>query len=111
MPALPRSAEARIVHERELARRRKAAERNRLRDLGRPDAAALDRAIADALRTFLSVDDRSLTRPLDPRALLTETMEQLRQRSARAQESGRDEVVYDARQVVDALKNRLLVAA
>ncbi|GAB6842679.1 hypothetical protein HNR00_003250 [Methylorubrum rhodinum] len=103
--------EERAAHERALARSRKAEERCRRRDAGRPEPAILDKAIADALRSFLSRDDHSLTRPLNPAALLRTVQEHLLLRSVRAEKAGREPVVYDPRQVVGALKERLLTPA
>lgn len=100
--------EQRAEHERELARKRKAEERGRRRDAGRPEPAILDRAIADALRSYLSRDDRPLTRPIDPVALLKTVRDHLLLRNLRLEKEGREPIVYDPQQVVDAMKERLL---
>ncbi len=100
--------EERAAHERELARKRKQGERERRRDAGRPEPVILDRAIGDALRSYLSRDDRSLTRPLDPAALLRTVRDHLLLRNVKLERAGREPVVYDPVEVVDALKERLL---
>jgi hypothetical protein len=102
------TAEERAAHERALARKRKQQERGRRRDAGRPEPVILDRAIADALRSHLSRDEHTLTRPLNPAVLLRTVQEHLLLRSVRAGEAGRESVVYDPKQVVEALKERLL---
>ncbi|KTS25894.1 hypothetical protein NS228_23825 [Methylobacterium indicum] len=102
------TAEERGAHERALARSRKQEERGRRRDARRPEPVVLDRAIADALRSYLSRDDRSLTRPLDPAALLRTVRDHLLLRNVKLERAGREPIVYDPQQVVDALKERLL---
>lgn len=108
---LTMTAEERAEHERELARKRKQGERERRRDAGRPEPVILDRAIADALRSFLSRDDLPLTRPLDPVALLKTVRDHLLLRNLRLEKEGREPIVYDPQQVVQALKERLLTRA
>lgn len=103
--------EERAAHERALARKRKAEERERRRDAGRPEPAILDRAIADALRSYLSRGDRSLARPLEPVALLKTVRDHLLLRNLRLEKAGREPVVYDPAEVVQALKERLLTPA
>ncbi|GAN46084.1 hypothetical protein ABID82_001617 [Methylobacterium sp. PvP062] len=98
----------RVAHERDLGRRRKAGERERLRDMGRPDAATLDRALGDAVRSILSRGGDALTRPVTPAALLRLTQEHLLLRSVRAEEAGREPVRYRSEAVLAAIQDRLL---
>jgi hypothetical protein len=100
--------EERAAHERALARKRKTEERDRRRAARRPEPVILDRAIGDALRSYLSRDDRSLTRPLDPAALLRTVRDHLLLRNVKLEKAGREPIIYDPAQVVEALKERLL---
>lgn len=101
----------RVAHQRDLGRRRKRAERERIRDAGRPDAATLDRALADAVRSILSRGGDALTRPVTPLALLRLTQEHLLLKSTRAHEAGREPVVYRSEAVLAAIQDRLLTPA
>jgi len=98
----------RVARIRTQSRERKRAERDRRRDARRPDPAVLDRAIADALRSYLTRIDRPLTRPIDPVALLKTVRDHLLLRNLRLEKEGREPIIYDPQQVVDALKERLL---
>lgn len=98
----------RAARARGLARDRKRSERERLRDVGRPDTATLDRAIGDALRSILARGGDALTRPVTPAALLRLMQEHLLLRSARALEEGREPLVYRSEGVLAAIQDRLL---
>ncbi|MGU3665632.1 hypothetical protein ACLBX9_15745 [Methylobacterium sp. A49B] len=98
----------RVTHERGLGRRRKKDERERLRDQGRPDAATLDRALGDAVRSILSRGGDALTRPVTPAALLRLTQEHLLLRSVRSEGAGREPVRYRSEAVLSAIQDRLL---
>lgn len=84
--------------------------RARLADEGRPDAAALDRAIVDALRDAIAktVRDGATQGGVYPKDLVVGVAEHLRERSERARKAGRKAVVYKSQAVGDAIYERIL---
>ncbi|TXM73766.1 hypothetical protein FV226_08095 [Methylobacterium sp. WL12] len=100
-----------IAAVREGARTRKARQRAREAEAGRPDAGAIDRALGDALRVMLNSTSESLSRPITLRALLEETRRQLRARQRRRVKAGKAGITYDPALVVEAMKARLKIPA
>ena len=86
--------------------------RARLADEGRPDAAALDKAIVDALRDAIArtVRDGSTQGGVFPEEIVVGVAEHLRERAMRAKRAGRKAVVYQAKAVGDAIYERILAA-
>lgn len=98
----------RVAHLRDLGRQRKAQERERQREAGRPDVQTLDRALGDAVRSILERGGDAWTKPVTPAALLHIVQQHLHLRSVRARESGRDGPVFQADAVVEAIHDRYL---
>lgn len=96
---------------RQTAGRMKAL-RARLADDGRPDAAALDRAIVDALRDAIArtVRDGGTQGGVFPEEIVVGVAEHLRRRAERARRAGRKAVVYRSQAVGDAIFERILAA-
>ena len=84
--------------------------RQRWRDAGRPDPQTLDRAVVDALREAIQslVVDGAVVGSVSPQDIIRRTASHLVERTQRAKEAGRDTVVYDRKEVADALWQRLL---
>ncbi|TXN47410.1 hypothetical protein [Methylobacterium sp. WL7] len=93
------------------ARDRKARQRARDAEAGRPDVASIDRALGDALRKFLSASSDSMSRPLTARELLEETRRQLRAVQVRRVKAGKVGVIFDPEKVVVAMRTRLKIPA
>lgn len=98
-----------LTRQRHLARERKARQRELASICGRPHRDVVERAIVDALRAFLSRDETSLSRPLDPRAILLHARDALLARSEADADAGRTTAAYNPSEVMDALRCRLLV--
>lgn len=92
------------------AANRMAALRARLAEEGRPDAAALDRAIVDALREAIAktVKDGATQGGVYPAEIVLGVAEHLHARSKRAKRAGRTPIVYRAEAVADAIHQRIL---
>jgi|GEM_PF-1270626 len=84
--------------------------RARKRAEGRPDPAALDRAIVDALRDAIAgtVRDGVARGAIDPQGVILRIAEHLRSRSERAAAAGKEAVVYRREAVAEAIHQRLL---
>lgn len=84
--------------------------RARQRAEGRPDPAALDRAIADALRDAIAATVQcGIARgAIDPQSVILGIAEHLRARSERAAAAGKKAVVYRREAVSEAIYDRLL---
>ena len=84
--------------------------RARQREAGRPDPAALDRAIADALRDAIAatVQDGVARGAIDPHGVILRIAEHLRSRSERAAAAGKETVIYKREAVAEAIHQRLL---
>ena len=100
----------RVARQRHLGTSRKRSERERLRDEGRPDLNALDRAIVESLRAHILHD-----RPVAPMARLIRVEDLVRtiglhlyKRSRDALRAGEEPVVYTREGVAAAIKARLL---
>jgi hypothetical protein len=91
------------------ARDRKARQRVRDAEAGRPELGALDRALGDALRTILGASKESLLTPITPAQLLKETRQQLLSRQRRRVQAGKVGVIYDGAKVSEALRTRLRI--
>ena len=91
---------------------RRNALRGRLAEEGRPDAAALDRAIVDALRDEIAktVRDGATQGGIYPKDLVVGVAEHLRKRAERARNAGRKTVVYRSEAVGDAIYQRILAS-
>lgn len=100
----------RIAHQRDLGRRKKAGQRQRQREAGRPDPATIDRAIVEAVRSFFQADPQSV-RPIAPDALLRVAALQLLRRAHAAHEAGAEPILYTREAVSEALYSRLSVPA
>ncbi|MBI1689542.1 hypothetical protein [Methylorubrum sp. DB1722] len=89
---------------------RMASMRARLAAEGRPDAAALDRAIVDALREAIArtVKDGATQGGVYPEEIVVGVAKQLHARSKRAKKAGRTPIVYRAEAVADAIHQRIL---
>lgn len=99
-----------LVRQRHQARERKARQRELAAVCGRPTRDVVERAVVDALRAFLSREG-SLSRPLDPRAILLHARDALLARSEADRDAGHDAPAFRPEEVVDALRVRLLVPA
>ncbi|MCJ2078779.1 hypothetical protein MKK68_24585 [Methylobacterium sp. E-016] len=84
--------------------------RARQRETGRPDPAALDRAIVDAFRDAIagSVRGGATRWDIDPMGLVLGIAEHLRARSERAILAGKVGIVYQREAVAEAIHLRLL---
>lgn len=84
--------------------------RARQRAEGRPDPAALDRAIADALRDAIAatVQGGVARGAIDPQAVILGIAEHLRARLERARAAGKEAVPYRREAVAEAIHQRLL---
>lgn len=108
-PARRPRAKKPIAAIREGARARKARQRVRDAEAGRPELGALDRALGDALRTILASSKESLLTPITPAQLLKETRSQLLARQRRRVQAGKVGVIYDGAKVSEALRTRLRI--
>lgn len=100
----------RVARQRQLGTSRKRSERERLRDEGRPDLNAIDRAIVESLRAHILHD-----RPVAPLARLIRVEDLVRtiglhlyKRSRDALRAGEEPVVYTREGVAAAIEARLL---
>lgn len=84
------------------ARTRKATQRAQLRERGRLNREALDRALVDAFRELLSAHGDSLTQPVVPAVVLGIAMQRTVERAAR------EERYLDQRALSADLGRRLL---
>ncbi|MGH1574517.1 hypothetical protein ACRAWG_32570 [Methylobacterium sp. P31] len=73
----------RAARRRDVARRSKAKARAAARAAGIVDRETLERSIVDAMREILAIDDRSLSRPIDPRVVLKVAHTRLMERGDR----------------------------
>lgn len=96
---------ARAARRLQTNRSAKQAQRARERAAGRIDREGLDRALVDALREHLAVDDRSLSRPIDARVVLSIAHQRILERGER------DGLRLDRRALMTALGDRVLKAA
>jgi hypothetical protein len=85
------------------------AVRQRRAEEGRPDPALLDRAIADAVRSCLAAAPagRRLATAINPEAILKASACALLRRSLKAQQAGKQAIVYRPEAVARALAERL----
>ncbi|MFH6784867.1 hypothetical protein [Methylobacterium sp. MA0201] len=95
--------------ERREAARRKAEQRERQRARGMPDAATVERALVDALRIYLTRDNTTLQRILDPAAVLLYARNLVLSRSYVAHEQDPEKPRYEPAAVVEAIRRRVMV--